>query len=127
MKYLTVFFVVAILCIYINAQEKTKNQNDDKKVVTKVYVNLTAESKGKVKENILNSEIIKILSESDNLIELKVGNAKLFNSLKAVFYFKDVDSYYNWYYEKKTQDLLARIQSDFMDYKFDLQLNKASN
>ena len=126
MKRITILFIILFLSFNSQAQNETQKIDETKKEITRVVVTLTADSKGTIKENILDSDIIKRLSESEKLIELRVGNSKLQNSLHAVFYFRDVNSYYKWYDNEDTKNLLNKIKADFINYKFDLKLNKAN-
>ena len=119
--------IIALLFVLISSSliaQNTTEKNTDSKNFKKILVSISANSKIENQLNMFDSDLLLELSKLNHLNYLKAVNNSGTNLLTLKLEFESFDSYYKWFNDKTTKNILNRINSEVDEYKIELEYIK---
>ncbi len=126
MKKITVVLVLFIFTslVPVKAQDISKKAMEKKISISRVVLEITASTNIGNKKNVLETDLPLKISQLKPLFYMKIDNKDGINNLILKFRFRNLNSFYKWYNDKKIKDLLEKIKTYAPNYKTELEFTK---
>ncbi len=126
MKKITVVLVLFIFTslVPVKAQDISKKAMEKKISISRVVLEITASTNIGNKKNVLETDLPLKISQLKPLFYMKIDNKDGINNLILKFRFRNLNSFYKWYNDKKTKDIIEKIKTYAPNYKTELEFTK---
>ena len=121
---LGLFVFIFLVSASVKAQNISKKTMEKKISISRVVLEITASTNIGNKKNVLETDLPLKISQMKPLFYMKIDNKDGINNLILKFRFKNLNSYYKWYNDKKTKDILEKIKTYAPNYKTELEFTK---
>ncbi len=121
---LGLFVFIFLVSASVKAQNISKKTMEKKISISRVVLEITASTNIGNKKNVLETDLPLKISQMKPLFYMKIDNKDGINNLILKFRFKNLNSFYKWYNDKKTKDILEKIKTYAPNYKTELEFTK---
>ena len=121
---LGLFVFIFLVSASVKAQNISKKTMEKKISISRVVLEITASTNIGNKKNVLETDLPLKISQLKPLCYMKIDNKDGINNLILKFRFRNLNSFYKWYNNKRIKDILEKIKTYAPNYKTELEFTK---